>query len=87
MQIQIKKWGNSQGVRLSKDILEHAGIRTDDVLEVTASKGVIMLENHFNIKPWKKERQNMAESLCSMVNSTGENLSEERSGNGISTPG
>ncbi len=50
MQIQIKKWGNSQGVRLSKDILEHAGIRTDDVLEVTASKGVIMLEKSFQHK-------------------------------------
>lgn len=26
MQAQIKKWGNSQGIRLSKEILKSAGI-------------------------------------------------------------
>ncbi len=50
MKIQIKKWGNSQGIRLSKEILESAGIRTNEILEVTASKGVIMLEKSFQHK-------------------------------------
>ena len=47
MQEQVKKWGNSQGIRLSKEILESAGIRTDEVLEITASKGIITLEKTF----------------------------------------
>ena len=43
MQTQVKEWGNSQGVRLSKEILKSAGISIDDVLDVTVSNGVITL--------------------------------------------
>ena len=47
MQTQIKKWGNSQGVRLSKEVLEVAGFSENDMLNVTVSKGVIMLTKSF----------------------------------------
>lgn len=50
MQAQVKEWGNSQGVRLSKDILKSAGISLDDVLDVTVSKGVIVLAKTFRHK-------------------------------------
>ena len=43
MQAQVREWGNSQGVRLSKEILKSAGISIDDVLDVTVSNGVITL--------------------------------------------
>jgi len=44
MQVQVKTWGNSQGVRLSKEILQAAGIELDDILDITISDGVIRLE-------------------------------------------
>ena len=47
MQAQVKKWGNSQGIRLSKDILKSAGIATNDILDVTISNGVITLVKPF----------------------------------------
>ena len=47
MQAQVKKWGNSQGIRLSKDILKSAGIATNDILDVTISNGVITLVKSF----------------------------------------
>ena len=47
MQVQVKKWGNSQGIRLSKDILKSAGIATNDILDVTISNGVITLVKPF----------------------------------------
>lgn len=47
MQTQIKAWGNSQGVRLSKEALETAGFRTDDVLTISVSKGQIILFKEF----------------------------------------
>lgn len=50
MQAQVKEWGNSQGVRLSKDILKSAGISLDDVLDVTVSNGVIVLAKAFRHK-------------------------------------
>lgn len=44
---QVKAWGNSQGVRLSKEILENAGIRTDDFLDISIVDGNIVLSKKF----------------------------------------
>lgn len=43
MQSQVKAWGNSQGVRLSKDILQAANISINEILDVQVSDGVITL--------------------------------------------
>ena len=43
MQAQVKSWGNSQGVRLSRDVLQQADIKVNDVLDVNVVDGVIML--------------------------------------------
>ena len=48
MQAQVKEWGNSQGIRLSKDILKSAGIAVNEVLDVRVSNGVSTL-----IKPFR----------------------------------
>ena len=50
MQAQVKEWGNSQGIRLPKDVLKSAGIEVDDFFEVTISNGVITLEKEFRHK-------------------------------------
>lgn len=43
MQAQVKTWGNSQGIRISKDILQEANIAIDDVLNVKVANGMITL--------------------------------------------
>lgn len=48
MQIQVKEWGNSQGIRLPKEVLKSAGIAVNEVLDVTVANGVITL-----IKPFR----------------------------------
>ena len=50
MQAQVKEWGNSQGIRLSKEILKSAGIAVNETLEVTVSDGVITLTKTFRHK-------------------------------------
>jgi len=50
MQAQVREWGNSQGVRLSKEILQTAGIKVNEVLEVSVSDGVITLVKPFRHK-------------------------------------
>ena len=50
MQAQVKEWGNSQGIRLSKEILKSAGIELNEVLDVTILNGVIMLAKPFHHK-------------------------------------
>ena len=43
MEVQLKPWGNSQGIRLPKSVLKEAGFRPDDILSVTAENGRIVL--------------------------------------------
>ncbi|MBQ4424155.1 MAG: AbrB/MazE/SpoVT family DNA-binding domain-containing protein [Lachnospiraceae bacterium] len=50
MQTQVKAWGNSQGVRISKEVLQAASISIDDTLEIKVSDGIIMLVKPFRHK-------------------------------------
>ncbi len=48
---QIKVWGNSQGLRLNKNLLSNAGISTGDDVDVEAKDGTI------TISPAKSRRK------------------------------
>ncbi|MBO6310446.1 antitoxin MazE [Oribacterium sp. KHPX15] len=50
MQTQVKIWGNSQGIRIPKEVLQEAAISVDDVLDVKVSNGMIMLVKPFRHK-------------------------------------
>lgn len=39
----LVRWGNGQGVRLSREAMERAGLQVGDSLEVNAENGVITL--------------------------------------------
>ncbi|MCR5102578.1 MAG: AbrB/MazE/SpoVT family DNA-binding domain-containing protein [Butyrivibrio sp.] len=47
MQTQVKPWGNSQGIRISKEILKEASVSVDDVLDIKVSNGMIILVKPF----------------------------------------
>ena len=47
MKTQVKAWGNSQGIRLQKIILQAANVEINDMLEVKVSDGMIMLVKTF----------------------------------------
>lgn len=50
MQAQVKEWGNSQGIRLPKELLKSAGIALNEILDVTVSDGAITLKKSFRHK-------------------------------------
>lgn len=50
MQTQVKAWGNSQGIRIPREILQNAGILLNEVLEISATNGVITLSKTFQHK-------------------------------------
>jgi len=50
MLVKVQKWGNSQGIRLSKEILAQANILVGDELEILTT------QNHIVIKPARKIR-------------------------------
>ena len=46
----IRRWGNSQGIRIPKELLREAGISLNEILDITASNGIIMLSKPFKHK-------------------------------------
>lgn len=68
MQAQVKTWGNSQGIRISKEILKAANIKLDDILDVKISDGMITL-----VKPFRhKTLEERAERYGRKLNLNGE---------------
>lgn len=49
MQVQVKRWGNSLGVRIPKGLADVVGIKADDVIEIEPS------ENGFTVKKARKK--------------------------------
>jgi len=47
MQVQLKSWGNSQGIRIPKEVLSTTGFLPEDVLQVEASQGQIVIRKQF----------------------------------------
>lgn len=47
MLVQIKPWGNSQGVRFTREFLSSAGIQPDEELIAEAADGRIILSRRF----------------------------------------
>ena len=50
IQTQIRTWGNSQGIRIPKEILKSAGIALNEILNISVSNGAITLEKPFRHK-------------------------------------
>lgn len=44
MVTKLQKWGNSQGIRISKDILEHSQISIGESISISAKKGQITIK-------------------------------------------
>jgi antitoxin MazE len=48
---KVQKWGNSPGVRLSKELLSNIEIRVGDVVDIAVQKGTII------VKPLRHSRR------------------------------
>ena len=65
MDTQLKTWGNSQGVRLSREIISEAGFELDDKLDVVVTKGRIILQKPFHHRSLKERMEEYAGKLYS----------------------
>lgn len=57
MEVQIKPWGNSQGIRFSREFLASAGIRPDDTLIAKVVDGQIILSKPFSHRTLKQRAE------------------------------
>lgn len=63
MKVQVKEWGNSQGIRFPKTILQEAGIAVNDMLNVEVENGKIVLYPEFRHKTLEER---IRESGCEL---------------------
>jgi antitoxin MazE len=53
-QVAVKAWGNSQGIRLSKEIMEKMGLKISDILDVEISADAIILRKAFRHRSFEE---------------------------------
>lgn len=54
MKTQIKTWGNSQGVRIPKEVLSEAGFLPDETVAISVERGRIILHKEFRHRSLKE---------------------------------
>jgi antitoxin MazE len=47
-QTNVRKWGNSQGIRLSKEVMSQMNLRENDVIDIYVSNGKMTVEKACN---------------------------------------
>ena len=53
-QSSVKPWGNSQGIRLSKSVLEEAGIQVNDTIQIEVRENTIILKKVFKHRTFEE---------------------------------
>ena len=53
-QVAIRSWGNSQGIRIPKNILDKMKLKTADVLEIEVKDDAIVLKKQFVHKTFEE---------------------------------
>ena len=46
-QVAIRSWGNSQGIRIPKEILNRLGLKVSDILDIAVEKDTIIMKKSF----------------------------------------
>ena len=66
MQVAIKRWGNSQGIILSKEIMSMLNAQIGDHFDITFENGNMILKNQRKQIKHKTLRERMDESGMSL---------------------
>ncbi len=53
-QVAVRPWGNSQGIRIPKSILEKLNINTSDILQIEVKNDAIVLRKAFKHKTFEE---------------------------------
>ena len=64
MEVQVKEWGNSHGIRIPKSVLQEAGIQVDEKLMVEVENGKIVLYRSYRHKTLEER---IRESGCGLT--------------------
>lgn len=63
MEVQLKNWGNSQGIRFSKEFLKSAGFRPNDTLTAEIKDGKVVLSRAFRHRTLRERAEDFGGEL------------------------
>lgn len=63
MDAQIKVWGNSQGIRLPKAMLDELNIGVDDYVNIEVKNGSIVINKRFKHKTLEERYADFVEEI------------------------
>ena len=52
-QAAIRAWGNSQGIRISRKVMEQLDLKVSDVLDISVENNALVLRKSFNHKKFE----------------------------------
>lgn len=53
-QVALRTWGNSQGIRIPKEIIDQMHLKTSDVFDISVENDVIVLRKQFVHKTFEE---------------------------------
>lgn len=72
MDVEIKRWGNSQGIRIPKNILDHLKMQEGDVFELeSVEQGLLLKSSAKRINRRSKITTDGQKNMASSAGSTG----------------
>lgn len=76
-QVALKAWGNSQGIRIPKKILEASHIKKDDVLLIEGEEDMIIIRKKFPHKTFEERLSEYNGKITTVDFDWGEPVGEE----------
>ena len=76
-QVAVKPWGNSQGIRIPKNILDQLNIHISDTLQVAVENDAIILKKTFKHKTFEERMAEYNNEITVCDYDWGEPVGEE----------
>lgn len=76
-QVAIRAWGNSQGIRLSKEIMDRMGLKVSDLLDIEVSGEEIILRKAFRHRSFEERMEEYGSRISALDFDWGEPLGKE----------
>ncbi len=76
-QVAIRSWGNSQGIRITKEVMDKMGLKISDVMDVETTEDAIILRKSFKHKSFEERLAEYGNKITACDFDWGEPLGKE----------
>ena len=76
-QVAIRAWGNSQGIRITKEMMDKMGLKISDIMDVETTEDAIILRKTFRHKSFEERLAEYNNEISTIDFDWGEPLGKE----------